>query len=127
LVDPVKEGIDRLKQWPSRNVVVLHMQHYEIETFGKVLGNGHPVLITPEVAAVRWVAPPGDFPPHKHKRTETIFVLSGQTTIYLRDEPHVLGPGDSLQIPSMVEHRASNSQEVVYLALVSPGLEGSSG
>jgi len=41
---------------------------------------------------------------HRHKHVQSTYVLSGRFAFHMDGETHEIGPGDSLVIPSNVEH-----------------------
>jgi mannose-6-phosphate isomerase-like protein (cupin superfamily) len=64
----------------------------------------------------------GEFPLHSHPDTDDFFlVLSGEVTLDVGGESHVLGPGELLVVPKGVTHRPRAEREAAVLLIEPKG------
>lgn len=112
-------------------------------------GHGYLHFVTPKEAAVEfapwgrheWLSRPGltqprqllfvrvDMPPgkahqfHRHPaREEILYILDGRAEQWVDREKRIIGPGDSVHVPTNVVHGIYNDSKkpVRFLAIISP-------
>jgi quercetin dioxygenase-like cupin family protein len=65
--------------------------------------------------------PGGEFPLHRHEQEQVTVVLSGDVTMTIENEAHLLGPGESIIIAPNVLHRGSvGSHGAEVVGIVAP-------
>lgn len=65
-------------------------------------------------------------PPHRHPlQVETLEVVSGRLTYFLRGKKHLAEPGSTVQLPRGVGHRhhSEGPEDVVVIQTMTPGLD----
>ena len=99
-------------------------EHY---TWG-VTCEGWRLLNGPDLAVIQERVPPGRGEiRHYHSRSRQLFyVLQGRLEIELNGETHLLGEGDSLEIPPPLPHcvRNSSNGDADFLVISSPSTIG---
>lgn len=61
-----------------------------------------------------------DLPRHSHAHEQTGYLVSGELTLTIGDEPHQVRPGDSWCIAGGVEHQAKALEDSVAIEVFSP-------
>jgi quercetin dioxygenase-like cupin family protein len=70
---------------------------------------------------VHWTLAEGMVSPvHRHPHEMISYVVEGQLSYKLGDQTYLLGPGDSLLVPSNVEHGATALKPSILLDVFSP-------
>lgn len=46
------------------------------------------------------------YPPHRHERDESLWLVRGELVVEVAGRRHALGPGDRLMLPAGTEHAA---------------------
>lgn len=64
-----------------------------------------------------------EVPQHSHPHEQAGYVVAGELTFTIGDEVYRLGPGDSYDAPSGVEHSATAHSDAVILDVFSPPRE----
>lgn len=62
-------------------------------------------------------------PEHSHPQEQITHVISGRLRMNVSGEPHELGPGESLYLPSNVPHGAETIEDTLVIDTFSPPRE----
>ena len=62
-------------------------------------------------------------PEHRHPQEQVTHVISGRVRMIVAGVPHELGPGESLYLPSDVQHGAETLEDALVIDTFSPPRE----
>lgn len=62
-------------------------------------------------------------PVHSHPHEQITYIVEGRLSMEVGGQTHVLGPGDSLLLPSGVEHAATVTERTLVIDTFSPPRE----
>ncbi|MDV3253080.1 cupin domain-containing protein [Devosia sp. BK] len=110
----------------TRTATVVHADDQGLLHLG--IGNGtYTVLVSGEQTGGRYtmidmLMPAGGPPPHRHDFEEIFYILEGELEITFRDEVHLVGPGQTINIPANAPHgfRVASSTPARFLCICLP-------
>jgi quercetin dioxygenase-like cupin family protein len=98
---------------PEATNIIFDLPEGKVEGF-KLKENSHYIII-------QVTFPKGcKFPKHTHEGSETLIVLSGQITCYIREIPTVLKIGDAIKIDSRTTHWCEFNEETNIVSITIP-------
>lgn len=100
-----------------------HAPEYELPGSARIMGLAAPSRGSAELTTYRVRLDPGSaMPAHRHDHEEVFTLVSGSATVVLDDEEHLIGPGDTVIVPSGTEHYAySQTDHADFVAAVPAG------
>jgi quercetin dioxygenase-like cupin family protein len=93
--------------------------HPSFELAGNTItGFASPSRGASECILFRLEMPPGGtVPPHRHDHQDVFTVAAGSGTIFIDDEEHPIGPGDSVVVPTGALHRVEAAADGAALVV----------
>lgn len=92
----------------TRSATVVHADDAGLTHLGVGAGT-YTILVSGEETGGRYtmidmLVPAGGPPPHRHDFEEIFHILEGALEVSFRDEKHLLGPGQTINIPANAPH-----------------------